>query len=132
VRNAIHAFHRRGVAAVQAQSRRPKRTRCVLAAAPLRALLHERPGAFGKPRSTWTLRLAAEVCWEQGPPPYPVSLETISHALDYQPRAPICVQEKPRDRLIRRAAQHADWGLGCTDETWWSRDVPRGSRRPKP
>jgi transposase len=81
VRNAIHAFHRRGVAAVYAQSRRPKRTRLVLAAEPLRALLHERPRAFGKPRSTWTLRLAAEVCWERGLTPYPVSIETIRQAL---------------------------------------------------
>jgi DNA-binding NarL/FixJ family response regulator len=55
VRNTIHAFHTRGLACLQAQSRRPKRTRVVLAAEPLRALLHERPRAFGKPRSTWTL-----------------------------------------------------------------------------
>jgi transposase len=81
VRNTIHALHSRGLAAVQAQSRRPKHTRLVLDAEPLRALLHERPRAFGKPRSTWTLRLAAEVCCEQGLTPYPVSIETIRQAL---------------------------------------------------
>lgn len=84
VRNAIHAFHIRGLAALSARSRRPKRTRAVLDAAKgeqLRALLHERPRAFGRPRSTWTLRLAADVCWERGLTPYPVSIETIRQAL---------------------------------------------------
>jgi hypothetical protein len=84
VRNAIHAFHTRGVASLSAQSRRPKRTRAVLdtgTAEPLRALLHERPRAFGKPRSTWTLRVAAEVCWERGLTPSLVSIETIRQAL---------------------------------------------------
>jgi hypothetical protein len=47
----------------------------------LRAWLHERPRAFGKPRSTWTRRLAAEVCWERGVTPYPVSIETSRQAL---------------------------------------------------
>jgi transposase len=84
VRNAIHAFHTRGLAALQPQSRRPKRTRVVLdtgTAEQLRALLHERPRAFGKPRSTWTLRLAAEVCREQGLTPSQVSIETVRQAL---------------------------------------------------
>jgi transposase len=81
VRNTIHAFDIRGLACLQAQSRRPKRTRVVLAAEPLRALLHERPRAFGKPRSTWTLHLAAEVCWERGLTPYRVSIETVRQAL---------------------------------------------------
>jgi transposase len=84
VRNAIHAFHTRGLASLSAQSRRPKRTRAVLDAGKgeqLRALLHEQPRAFGKPRSTWTLRLAADVCWERGVTPDPVSIETIRQAL---------------------------------------------------
>jgi transposase len=84
VRNAIHAFHTRGLASLSAQSRRPKHTRAVLdtgKAEQLRALLHERPRAFGKPRSTWTLRVAAEVCWERGLTPSLVSLETIRQAL---------------------------------------------------
>ena len=81
VRNAIHAFHTRGLAALHAQSRRPKRTRVVLDAEQLRAVLHERPRACGKARSTWTLRVAAEVCWERGLTPSQVSIETIRQAL---------------------------------------------------
>jgi transposase len=84
VRNAIRAFHARGLACAQAQSRRPKRTRVVIDAAKrdqLRALLHESPRTLGKPRSTWTLQLAAEVCWERGLTPYEVSIETIRQAL---------------------------------------------------
>jgi len=84
VRNAIHAFDTHGLATLHAQSRRPQRTRLVLDAAkcePLRALLHQSPRAVGKPRSTWTLVLAAEVCWEQGLTPYQVSIENIRQAL---------------------------------------------------
>jgi transposase len=84
VRNTIHAFDTQGLAAVHAQSRRPKRTRLVLDAAKreqLRAVLHQSPRTFGKPRSTWTLALAAEVCWEQGLTPYQVSIENIRQAL---------------------------------------------------
>jgi Winged helix-turn helix len=82
VRHAIHAFHTHGLASLNAHSRRPKHPRRGLAAAPLRALLHERPRAFGKPRRTWTLRLAAEICWKRGLTPYQVSLETIRPALN--------------------------------------------------
>jgi transposase len=81
VRHTIHAFHARGLACVQAQSRRPKHTRLVLDAESLRALLHERPRAWGKRRSTWTLRLAAEVCRERGLTPHQVSIETVRQAL---------------------------------------------------
>ena len=83
-RNAIHAFGTHGLASLHAQSRRPKRTRIVLDAAKrerLRALLHQSPRTFGKPRSTWTLALAAEVCWEQGLTPYQVSIENVRQAL---------------------------------------------------
>jgi transposase len=84
VRNAIRAFQAQGLACLQSQSRRPKHTRLVLDASKreqLRALLHESPRTFGKPRSTWTLQLAAEVCWERGLTPYQVSLENIRQAL---------------------------------------------------
>jgi hypothetical protein len=49
----------------------------------LRALVHDSPRTFGKPRSTWTLQLAAEVCWERGLTPYHVSLENIRQALKH-------------------------------------------------
>jgi transposase len=84
VRNAIRAFHAQGLACLQRQSRRPKRTRLVLDAGRcehLRALLHESPRTFGKPRSLWTLQLAADVCWERGLTPYRVSIENIRQAL---------------------------------------------------
>jgi transposase len=83
-RNAIHAFDPHGLASLHAQSRRPKRTRLVRDAAKreqLRALLHQSPRTFGKPRRTWTLALAAEVCWEQGLTPYQVSIENVRQAL---------------------------------------------------
>lgn len=84
VRHAMHAFHPGGLAALPPQSRRPQHTRAVLTAArcePLRALRHARPRASGKPRSIWTRRWAAEVCWAQGLIPSLVSLETIRQAL---------------------------------------------------
>jgi hypothetical protein len=43
--------------------------------------LHQSPRTFGKPPSTWTLALAAEVCWEQGLTPSQVSSEHIRHPL---------------------------------------------------
>ena len=91
-----------------AQSRRPHRTRLILEAEPLQALLHQRPRAFGKPRSTWTLRLAADVCWERGLTPYQVSLETIRQVLKRlgvnwrrpsggsPARSPVCVKRAAR------------------------------------
>jgi hypothetical protein len=42
--------------------------------------VHQSPRTFGKAPSTWTLALAAEVCWEQGLTPYQVSIENIRQA----------------------------------------------------
>jgi hypothetical protein len=47
----------------------------------LRALLHQSPRQFGKPVSTWSLNLVAEVCFAQGITPHLVSDETIRDAL---------------------------------------------------
>jgi Homeodomain-like domain-containing protein len=63
-RNAIHAFDTQGLASLHAQS---CRAQC--------------PRTFGKPRSTWSFAVAAEVCWEQGLTLYPVNLENIRQAL---------------------------------------------------
>jgi DDE superfamily endonuclease len=41
--------------------------------------------------------------------------------VDHQPRPGVCENKRRRDRLIRWAAAHPDWVLGCADETWWSR-----------
>jgi transposase len=80
VRNALHAFHQRGLAALQPQSSRPHTlatsfTPGVCEA--LRALLHQSPRTFGKPTSRWTRALAAEVSFAQGLTPRLVSDEAI-------------------------------------------------------
>src|SRR5262249_55664111 len=47
----------------------------------LRELVHQSPRAFRKPRSTWTLRLLAEVCFETGIVQRPVSASTVRREL---------------------------------------------------
>jgi transposase len=84
VRNAIHAFHQHGLAALQPQSSRPHTTSALFdpgACEALRALLHQSPRTFGKPTSRWTLALAAEVSFAEGLTPRLVSDETIRLAL---------------------------------------------------
>ncbi|SRR6266540_5229757 len=85
VRNAIQAFNGRGLAALQRQSSAPHQTpHAVFTPArreQLQALLHQSPRTFGKPRSVWTLDLAAEVAAAEGITPRRVSGETIRHAL---------------------------------------------------
>src|SRR5215510_11077050 len=84
VRNAMHAFHRRGLAALQPQSSRPHTTSAIFTpevCESLRALLHQSPRTFGKPTSRWTLALAAEVSFAQGLTPHLVSDEAIRVAL---------------------------------------------------
>jgi hypothetical protein len=84
VRNALHAFHARGLAALQPQSSRPQTTQATFdtqGRARLQALLHQSPRTFGKPTSLWTLTLAAEVSWPQGLTSRQVSGETIRATL---------------------------------------------------
>jgi transposase len=84
VRNAIHAFHQRGAAALQPQSSRPHTLSVIFdtgACESLRMLLPQSPRTFGKPTSRWTLALAAEVSFAQGLTPRLVSDETIRLAL---------------------------------------------------
>jgi transposase len=84
VRNAIHAFHQRGLAALQPKSCRPQTTQAVFSdqgRERLRALLHQSPRTFGKDSSVWTLQLAAEVSYAEGILPRQVSDETIRTAL---------------------------------------------------
>jgi len=100
VRNAIKAFNERGLAALQAGSRRPKTVQPLLGeeqANRLKALLHRSPRDFGKEISLWTLELAAEVSFAEGLTPRQVSGECI------------------------RLAQQSGWVVGFQDETWWSR-----------
>lgn len=84
VRNAIHAFAAEGLDSLKEKSSRPHGARPVPDAAfddPLRHLPHQTPRASGKPRSTWTLHLAARVCHEKGRTPRVLSPETIRLAI---------------------------------------------------
>jgi transposase len=69
VRNAIGAFVGEGLSSLQAKSDAPKQPFPIWSKDrddELRALLHQSPRTFGKPRSTWTLQLVAETCHERG------------------------------------------------------------------
>lgn len=83
VRNIIRA-HRGGTSScLQARRSGPKNTAPVLdqvRCQRLRAILHQSPRCFGKQTSLWTLRLLAEVCFEQGVTPRPLSIESIRRA----------------------------------------------------
>ena len=137
VRNALHAFHQRGLAALQPQSSRPHTSATIFDAGTceaLRALLHQSPRTFGKPTSRWTLQLAAEVSFAQGLTPRLVSDETIRVALRRlrvswkrakhwitSPDPAYARKKKRRDRLMQRAMAQPTWALGFGDEVWWSR-----------
>jgi transposase len=80
VRNALHAFDERGVAALAAGSSRPHTIHAAFdpaAAEALRALLHRSPREFGHPTSLWTLDLAAETAFAEGITPTRVTGETV-------------------------------------------------------
>jgi transposase len=84
VRSAIHAFHAEGLAALQRQSSRPKTLHFKVRAEDAdqwKAMLHQRPRAFGKPFSLWTLELAAEIACEQGLTTERLSIEGVRGAL---------------------------------------------------
>jgi transposase len=84
VRKAIHAFHQRGVRALQPTSSRPHRPKAVFDTKRrerLRAFLHQSPRLYGRSTSVWTLALAAAVSYAQGLTPRQVSGEAIRLAL---------------------------------------------------
>jgi hypothetical protein len=100
----------------------------------LRELVHESPRTYGKPRSTWTLQLLADVCFETGIVDRPVSASTVHRELRRMkvrwkrsklwapsPDPQYALKKARRDRLIEVAAKHSDWVLGFVDEVWWSR-----------
>ena len=137
VRNAIHDFHERGLAALQPKSSRPHTTHEVfdaLGRERLRALLHQSPRNFGKETSIWTLDLAAEVSVTVGIASRPISGETIRNALRQlsvrwkrakhwisSPDPDYARKKTRRDSLIRLVLAHPSWALGFLDEVWWSR-----------
>lgn len=83
-RNAIHAFNREGAACLAEKSSRPKSVAPIFDEAKceqLKALLHRSPRQAQKARSTWTLALVAEVCFENKLTESLVSDETIRTTL---------------------------------------------------
>jgi len=137
VRNAIHDFHQRGLAALEPKSSRPHTTHEAFDAQGrerLRALLHQTPRSFGKDTSIWTLDLAAEVSLTVGIVSRPITGETVRNALSKlgvrwkrakhwitSPDPDYVRKKKRRDALIRLVASHPTWALGFQDEVWWSR-----------
>jgi len=137
VRDAIHAFNRRGLDILTPGSHHPGVVVSAFdtpRAQALRALLHQSPRTFGKGTSVWTLELAADVAYEQGLTATRVSDETIRATLARMgvrwrrakewitsPDPEYARKKARRDRLIRLAQQHPDWLLGFADEVWWSR-----------
>jgi transposase len=84
VHNALRAFHRDGLACLQAKSSRPHSSRPFLDEPftdPLKDLLHHSPRLFGKPTSLWTLDLVAAVCHAKGWTPRQLTGEAIRVAL---------------------------------------------------
>jgi transposase len=84
VRNAIHAFNERGLGALRAGSSRPREVHAAFdqsGSEALREMLHHDPRKYGKRSSLWTLRMAAEVSFEEGITQRPVSGETIRATL---------------------------------------------------
>lgn len=84
VRNAIHAFHARGLESLQPEKPGPKDPDRIFADHQQERLLeiaHRSPRAFSKHRSRWTLDLLAEVAFEEGLTDHEVSHETIRQAI---------------------------------------------------
>src|SRR5688500_19018988 len=84
-RNAIHAFNEKGFeAALQPGSKHPHTVHRAFdpeQAEALRELLHHEARKFGKDTSRWTLEMAAEVSFEEGPTESRVSGETVRATL---------------------------------------------------
>lgn len=84
VRNVIHDFEQRGLACLVKGANVPLTVEPVLTTAKrerLQALLHQSPRTFGKSQSVWTLKLLAEVCYEQNLSDTVLSAPTILDAI---------------------------------------------------
>jgi transposase len=84
VHNTLHAFGKEGTGCLSEKKRGPKDARPILDEAkadPLKGLLHQSPRRFGKPRSTWTLDLLADVAFEQELTPRRLSHEAVRQAV---------------------------------------------------
>ena len=137
VRNAIHDFNATGLLALQEGSSRPHQLHTSFSEEgkqQLKDLLHRSPRDFGKDRGTWTLELAAQVCFEIQIVTAPISYETVRRVLlsmganwkrakhwITSPDPQYLLKKKARDRLIAWASQQPGWAIGFQDEVWWSR-----------
>lgn len=84
VRNAINKFNSKAMECLIKGSSRPHKTRLIMdeeKCEQIKDLLHHSPYEYGKKRSTWTLKLVAEVCFEKGITEQLVTSESISNAL---------------------------------------------------
>jgi transposase len=84
VRNVIKGFNAGGLDVLQEGSSRPHHLRTTFTeqgCQRLQDLLHRNPHDFGRDRGTWTLKLAAQVSFEQGIIETPVSTESVRRAL---------------------------------------------------
>jgi transposase len=84
VRNTLRAFEAEGVRCLSEKKRGPKGAQPILDEAkadPLKGILHQSPRRFGKPRSTWTLGLLADVAFEQRLTPRRLSHEAVRQAV---------------------------------------------------
>ena len=84
VRNAIHAFNAEGLSALTVGSSRPHHIERAFDGDNLellRDMLHQGLRKYGKETSLWTLKLAAEVAFEQGLAPVRVPGETVRATL---------------------------------------------------
>jgi transposase len=87
VRNAIHAFHAKGLAAISPGSSRPHTIQVAFdqdQIESLKEILHQSPREYGKVTSVWTLDLVAEVAYQQRIGQRQVSGETIRQTLKRQ------------------------------------------------
>jgi transposase len=84
VRNVIREFEARGLSCLEHGSNVPVGVEPVLTAQKreqVRAIMHQSPRTFGKAQSTWTLKLLAEVCHEQGLSDWQLSAPTLLDAV---------------------------------------------------
>lgn len=84
VRNVIHDFEARGLNCLQAGSNQPLSVEPVLTASKrerLQEIMHQSPRVYGKPQSTWTLKLLAEVCQAEGLSETELSAPTLLDAV---------------------------------------------------
>lgn len=69
MRHALHAFRSECLGCLTAKSSTPHRVQAIWLKArddELRELLHQSLRVFDKPKSTWTLQLIWQVCFERG------------------------------------------------------------------